>query len=121
MSELLVVKAKIKEVCPDFNVAGDLAEALSEKVENAVNDAVKRAESNGRKTVMGKDVPYSFVASTKVKENIIVKARLKEVIKDANVAGDLADSLNLLAQQILKLGCERADSNQRKTVMAKDL
>jgi histone H3/H4 len=32
-----------------------------------------------------------------------------------------ADSLNLLAQQILKLGCERADSNQRKTVMAKDL
>ena len=121
MTDVLVVKAKIKDVCEGFNVAGDLAEALSAKVESAVQDAVKRAESNGRKTVMGKDVPFSLVCNAKHGENLIVKAKLKESAKGCNVAGDLADSLNCYAHQLLKAGCERAESNQRKTVMAKDL
>ena len=41
MTDLLVVKAKMKDACPGFNVAGDLAEALSEKIGAAVADAVK--------------------------------------------------------------------------------
>lgn len=121
MADLLVVKAKLKEVCPGFNVAGDLAEALSGKVGEAVADAVKRADSNGRKTVMGKDVPFSFACSAKHGENLIVKAKLKEAAKGANVAGDLADALNCYGHGLLKSACERAESNQRKTVMAKDL
>jgi histone H3/H4 len=52
----LVVKAKIKEVCKDFNVAGDVADALNEKVEQLLKEALKRAESNNRKTVMAKDI-----------------------------------------------------------------
>lgn len=120
MADLLVVKAKIKDVCPGFNVAGELAEALSAKVGAAVEDAVKRADSNSRKTVMGKDVPFSF-AGTKASENLIVKAKLKEAAKGANVAGDLADALNGYAHMLLKAACERAESNQRKTVMGKDL
>lgn len=120
MSDMLVVKAKLKDVCKGFNVAGDLAEALSAKVAAAVDDAVKRADSNGRKTVMGKDVPFSFSAA-KSGENLIVKAKLKEAAKGSNVAGDLAESLNAYAGMLLKGACERAESNQRKTVMAKDL
>jgi histone H3/H4 len=122
MAELLVVKAKLKDACPGFNVAGDLAEALSEKMETAVKDAVERAESNGRKTVMAKDVPYCFAYKQKKKgESLIVKARLKEAAKECNVAGDLADALSDVATSLLKNACERAESNGRKTVMAKDL
>ena len=52
----LVVKAKIKELCKDFNVAGDVADALNEKVEQLLRDALKRAEANNRKTLMAKDI-----------------------------------------------------------------
>lgn len=53
---MLVVKAKIKSVVPGYNVAGDLADALNKKVEELVKAAASRAEANGRKTVMAKDL-----------------------------------------------------------------
>ena len=53
---MLVVKAKIKSVIPGYNVAGDVAEALNAKVEALVKAAAARAEGNGRKTVMAKDL-----------------------------------------------------------------
>lgn len=53
---MIIVKAKIKEVAGDYNVAGDVAEALNKKVEQMVKDACARAEANGRKTVMAKDL-----------------------------------------------------------------
>lgn len=56
MAELLVVKAKIKDFVGDMNVAGDFAEALSEKVEALIKEAAKRADANGRKTVQPKDL-----------------------------------------------------------------
>jgi histone H3/H4 len=58
MADLLVVKAKIKEVkgLEEMNVAGDFAEALSAKVETLIKDAAARAEANGRKTVQSKDL-----------------------------------------------------------------
>ena len=56
MAESIVVKAKIKDVAKGFNVAGDLAESLNAKVEALIKDACARADSNGRKTVMAKDL-----------------------------------------------------------------
>ena len=56
MADSLVVKAKIKDVAKGYNVAGDLADALSAKVEELVKAACARAEGNGRKTVMAKDL-----------------------------------------------------------------
>lgn len=53
---MLVVKAKLKDILPGYNVAGDLAEALSKKCEQLLKDAAVRAEGNGRKTVMAKDL-----------------------------------------------------------------
>lgn len=52
---MIVVKAKIKELAGDYNVSGDVAEALNKKVEQMVKDACARAEANGRKTLMAKD------------------------------------------------------------------
>jgi len=52
----LVVKSKIKEYTGEFNVAGDFADALNMKVESLIRDAMKRAEGNGRRTIMAKDL-----------------------------------------------------------------
>ncbi|MDD9953061.1 MAG: DUF1931 domain-containing protein [Candidatus Woesearchaeota archaeon] len=52
----LVVKSKIKECTGDFNVAGDFASALDAKVQNLVREAMARAEANGRRTLMAKDL-----------------------------------------------------------------
>lgn len=56
MGDSLVVKAKIKEVAKGMNVAGNLAAALSDEVEQLIKKACARAEANGRKTVQAKDV-----------------------------------------------------------------
>lgn len=56
MSDLLVVKAKLKDVAKGCNVAGDFADELDKRVRDLVKSAVDRAEANGRKTVMAKDL-----------------------------------------------------------------
>lgn len=52
----LVVKSKVKELTGEFNVSGDFSAALDAKVENLVRDAMRRAEGNGRRTIMAKDL-----------------------------------------------------------------
>ncbi|MBN1376827.1 DUF1931 domain-containing protein [Candidatus Woesearchaeota archaeon] len=56
MSGSIVVKAKIKEIAGKYNVSGDFPDALDEKVKEMVIKAIKRAEANGRRTVMAKDL-----------------------------------------------------------------
>jgi len=56
MSELLVVRSKIKDVAKDMNVAGDFADTLSEKVEVLIKDAMRRAKDNKRSTIQPKDL-----------------------------------------------------------------
>ena len=56
MSELLVVRSKIKDYAKGMNVAGDVANALSKKVEQILAEAVERAKANKRKTVMKQDI-----------------------------------------------------------------
>jgi len=56
MADSVVVKAKIKELVGNYNVAGDFAEALDAKVKALIQEAVKRAEANNRRTVMAKDL-----------------------------------------------------------------
>ncbi|MFH1134094.1 MAG: histone-like protein [Nanoarchaeota archaeon] len=53
---MYVVKAKIKDAIPNFSVASDFPEALNAKVEAVIKEAARRAEENGRKTVMPKDL-----------------------------------------------------------------
>jgi histone H3/H4 len=56
MADMLVVKAKIKDIAGNISVAGDFAEALNQKVVELVKQAVARAEGNNRRTVMAKDL-----------------------------------------------------------------
>ncbi len=56
MAELLVVRSKIKDAAKGMNVAGDFADALSEKVSQLINDACRRAKENKRSTVQPRDL-----------------------------------------------------------------
>lgn len=56
MSDSIVVKAKIKDLVGNYNVAGDFAEALDAKAKAMITEALKRAEANNRRTVMAKDL-----------------------------------------------------------------
>jgi histone H3/H4 len=56
MSDWIVVKAKIKEIAGKVNIGGDYADALNAKVKAMVQDSIKRAEANGRRTVFARDL-----------------------------------------------------------------
>ena len=56
--DILVVSSKVKEYIKskDCLTSSDVIEALSNKVHNCLDDAIKRASGNGRKTVTAKDI-----------------------------------------------------------------
>lgn len=54
-------------------------------------------------------------------EAIVVKSKIKELAKGYNVASDFADALDAKAKELVKDAVKRAEGNNRKTVMAKDL
>lgn len=56
VSDWVIVKSKIKEIVGKTNVSADFNDELNKKVKQMIQDAVKRAEANGRKTVMGRDI-----------------------------------------------------------------
>jgi histone H3/H4 len=60
MAKTLIVVSRVKELAQhegkQLNVASDLGDALTKKVENIIADACKRAVLNGRTTVMPKDL-----------------------------------------------------------------
>jgi len=56
MNDYIIVKTKIKEMVGTYSVSADFTEELNKKVKQMIQDAVKRAEANGRKTVMGRDI-----------------------------------------------------------------
>jgi len=55
-SDWVIVKTKIKELAGTYSVSSDFGEELNKKVKQMIEDAVKRAEANGRKTVMARDI-----------------------------------------------------------------
>lgn len=55
-TNLIVVKSQVKEVIRSYNISGDFVDVLDKKVKRLIEDAVERAEANGRKTVMGRDI-----------------------------------------------------------------
>jgi histone H3/H4 len=56
MNEYIIVKTKIKDMVGTFNVSADFNDELNNKVKEMIQTAVKRAEANGRKTIMARDI-----------------------------------------------------------------
>ena len=59
MAEVLVVTSKVKKYIKDFggcNTSGETIDALSRVVQRLCEKGVEAAQSDGRKTVMARDV-----------------------------------------------------------------
>ena len=54
-------------------------------------------------------------------ELLVVRSKIKEVVKNMNVAGDFADTLSDKVMVLVKDACKRASENGRKTVQSRDL
>lgn len=52
----LIIKSKIKSAVPELSVAGEVADALNEKVIEILDKASKRAKLNGRRTLQARDL-----------------------------------------------------------------
>lgn len=52
----LTVKSAVRDELEGNNVASDFFDALDEEVEELLEDAARRAESNDRKTVQPRDL-----------------------------------------------------------------
>lgn len=52
---------------------------------------------------------------------IIVKSQVKEYTTGSNVASDFVEELDKKVVELIKAAVKRAEANNRKTVMAKDL
>ena len=52
---------------------------------------------------------------------IIVKSKIKEIVKELNVAGDVIEELENVVKTLLERATGRAKANQRKTLYARDL
>jgi len=56
MTDLVVVRSKVKEYAQGCNVSGDFAEALNKEVVGLIKKAADRAKANNRKTVSSRDL-----------------------------------------------------------------
>ena len=117
MTEMLVVKSKLKELSGDCNVGGDVADALNNVANHLVDMAATRAKANGRKTVQAKD---SYVGKNEAKTMLVVKSKVKDCAKGCNVSGNFAEALNENLCWMFSQAFERAKANGRKTVRGVD-
>lgn len=52
---------------------------------------------------------------------LIVKSQIKDFAGEFNVSSDFAEELNKKVEELIRAACKRAEGNNRKTVMGKDL
>jgi histone H3/H4 len=52
----LIVKAAVRDAVDELNVAADFYDELDDKVQALLDDAERRADANGRKTVQTRDL-----------------------------------------------------------------
>jgi len=53
--------------------------------------------------------------------DLIIRSKIKNIVKDMSVAGDVSLRLNERVIEILEKGAERAKANGRRTLQGKDL
>lgn len=54
--KMVLTKIMIKEIAKGFKISSDFYLALDQEVTNIIKSSIRRAESNGRRTIMSKDL-----------------------------------------------------------------
>ncbi len=67
------------------------------------------------------NLEYKELRGGKMADLLVVKSKIKDYVKNMNVAGDFAKELDKQVKELIKDAQQRAKANNRRTVMAKDL
>lgn len=114
------VKDFIKQKSNGMNTSGEIVGALSESVKRLVDAAIESAKKDGRKTVMGRDVPRPAATGGDV---LVVVSRLKSYISAKSEMRTSDEVLPVISEEIRRLSLaaiEAARKDGRKTVMGRD-
>jgi len=54
-------------------------------------------------------------------QTLVVKTKVKEIVGKLNITAEYFEMLNVKAEELIKESMRRAEKNNRKTLMARDL
>lgn len=122
--ETLVVISKVKKFIKEFgyNTASNFCDLISDDIKRAIEDAIKHAQKQNRKTVMGKDFNL-YVDDPKIDVVLVVASKVKAYIKEKSglsTSSQAMDQLTVRVHQICYHAMESASKDKRKTVMDRD-
>jgi histone H3/H4 len=122
--EVLIVVSRVKDYIKaqsgGMNTSSEIVGALSDIVKSLTDQAIESAKKDGRKTVLGRDVPRPGASGGDV---LVVVSRLKAYISGKSQMRTSDEVLPVLSEEIRRLSVaaiERAKKDGRKTVMGRD-
>jgi histone H3/H4 len=124
--ENLVVVSKVKKYIKNkagMSTSASFIEKLSEEVFNTTMSAINTAETNKRKTVMGRDFSF-FTENPNCDEVLVVASKVKKAIKEKSglsTSSQVMEQLTVTVEKICDLSIEHAQGDKRKTVLDRDL
>lgn len=123
--ENLVVVSKVKKYIKTkagFNTSASFFEVLAKDISHALSEGVNSAKTNGRKTLMGRDLNF-FISEPNIDEVLVVASKIKKFVKDnseLSTSSQVPEQLTVRVQRLCDIAIENAKSSKRKTVMDKD-
>jgi histone H3/H4 len=121
--QVLVVVSKVKNYIrakSGMNTASNVAEKLTEIVKSTSDQAIQKAQSDNRKTLMDRDFENQNSDESEV---LVVVSKLKNYVRaksGMNTAASVAGKMTGLIKNACDQAIEKAKSDGRKTVMDRD-
>lgn len=120
----LIVISKVKKFIKEFgyNTSANFCDIVSADIQKALEEAIKHAQKQSRKTVMGRDFNL-YVDEPKIETVLVVASKVKAYIKEKSTlstSSQAMDQLTVRVHQICYQAIENARKDKRKTVMDRD-
>lgn len=120
----LIVISKVKKFIKEFgfNTSANFCDVVSVDIQKALDEAIKHAQKQTRKTVMGRDFNL-YVDDPKIETVLVVASKVKAYVKEKSglsTSSQAMDQLTVRVHQICYQAMEHAKKDKRKTVMDRD-
>lgn len=123
--EQYVVISKVKKYIKEqagLSTSVSFLEKLNSEIFESTKSAIKSAQTNARKTVMGRDYNL-FVDEPKIDQVLVVSSKVKKMIKEEaglSTSSQVMDQLTFRVETICKKAINNAQNDKRKTVLDRD-
>ncbi|MFZ4714428.1 MAG: hypothetical protein ACOYL6_11970 [Bacteriovoracaceae bacterium] len=120
----MIVISKVKKFIKEFgyNTSANFCDIVSADIQKSIDEAIKHAQKQSRKTVMGRDFNL-YVDDPKIETVLVVASKVKAYIKEKaglSTSSQAMDQLTVRVHQICYQAIEHAKKDKRKTVMDRD-